>query len=185
MIGETRDLFWGYKVTSCGLVVRPNGTFLSQSLNNMGYWKVAIRAPWGRYKYYLVHRLVAYVFCGNPRPDIFDVVDHIDRNCTNNVFSNLRWVNRTLNNLNNDSDGCSFAKRYQKWHARVRQKTLGYFKKHEDAKACAKKHRKLLFDEIYHKLCHENHERCENTRSPSLICFSEIPKTARSPILSY
>ena len=185
MIGESRPLFWGYEVTSNGLVVRPDGTFLLQHKNNVGYYRVNLCNPWGKWRLYLVHRLVALTFVKNPCIEYFDQVDHIDRNCTNNVFSNLRWVNRTLNNLNNDSDGCSFAKRYQKWHARVRQKTLGYFKKHEDAKACAKKHRKLLFDEIYHKLCHENHERCENTRSPSLICFSEIPKTARSPILSY
>ena len=109
-MSETRDLFWGYKVTSCGLILRPNGTLLPQSLNNMGYWKVAMRAPWGGYKYYLVHRLVAYVFCGNPRIDIFNIVDHIDRNCKNNDFSNLRSVNRTLNNLNNDSDGCTTAR---------------------------------------------------------------------------
>ena len=185
MIGETRELFWGYKVTSCGMILKPDGTLHPQSKNNMGYWKVAFRAPWGGYKFFLVHRLVAHVFCGNPRPDIFDIVDHIDRNCTNNDFLNLRWVNRTLNNLNNDADGCSFEKRYKKWRARVCKKTLGYFKKHEDAKACAKKYRKELFDEIYHKLCHENHERCENTRSPSLICFSEDPKTDCSPILSY
>ena len=183
MIGKIEDLFWGYKVTSCGLIVKPDGTFHPQSKNNMGYWKVALRAPWGGYKFFLVHRMVAHVFCGNPRPDIFNIVDHIDRNCANNDFSNLRWVNRSLNNLNNAADGCWFDKRFKKWRARVCKKTLGYFKKHEDAKACAKKHRKELFDEIYDKLCHENHERCENTRSPCLTFSAET--SDHSPILSY
>lgn len=47
-----------------------------------------------------VHRIVAKVFVHNPRPDIFDTVDHIDRDTMNNYYKNLRWVNRQLNNLN-------------------------------------------------------------------------------------
>jgi len=39
-----------------------------------------------------VHRLVAEAFVKNPRPDIFDLVDHIDHNKSNNHCTNLRWV---------------------------------------------------------------------------------------------
>ena len=47
-----------------------------------------------------VHRLIASVFVYNFRPDIFDRVDHIDRNTRNNAISNIRWVNHRLNMIN-------------------------------------------------------------------------------------
>ena len=106
MIGETRDLFWGYKVTSTGLVFKPDGTLANQYLTNTGkkrdhpYYMVWIRAPWGYWGKYWVHRMVAFVFCPNPRPDIFDRVDHIDRDGTNNHKNNLRWINHALNMCN-------------------------------------------------------------------------------------
>ena len=53
-----------------------------------------------RFKSFWIHRLVAETFVQNPRPDIFDCVDHIDRNKENNCASNLRWVNQQLNQLN-------------------------------------------------------------------------------------
>ena len=45
-----------------------------------------------------VHRLVAKAFVKNPRPDIFNMVDHIDGNPSNNHYTNLRWVDCQLNN---------------------------------------------------------------------------------------
>jgi len=47
-----------------------------------------------------IHRLLANVFVHNPCPNIFDRVDHIDRNTRNNAISNLRWVNHRLNMIN-------------------------------------------------------------------------------------
>lgn len=49
-------------------------------------------------KSYPVHRLVALAFV--PNPDNKPNVDHIDRNKANPVWSNLRWVDQTENNLN-------------------------------------------------------------------------------------
>ena len=45
-----------------------------------------------------IHRLVALAFL--PNPDNKPEIDHIDRNKTNNVVSNLRWVTSSENNLN-------------------------------------------------------------------------------------
>lgn len=45
-----------------------------------------------------IHRLVCEAF--NEHPEGKDVVDHIDRNKSNNTASNLRWVNSLENSLN-------------------------------------------------------------------------------------
>lgn len=179
MIGESRRLFWDYEITSNGLVVRPNGTFVPQSISNKGYNQVGLRSPSGKWHCYLVHRLVAHVFVKNPRPDIFKEVDHIDQNRTNNVSLNLRWLNKPLNLLNTSAKGCYFIKRWNKWRANLRKKTLGYFKTYDEGHECYLKHREALFLAEYTQLC-EKAEPEKNTRRPSLIFFSE--KSARSPI---
>ena len=173
MIGETRELFWGYKITSAGLVVNPDGTFRTQYKNNMGYYVVNLHAPWSDWKQYYVHRLVAHVFLTNPRPDIFDMVDHIDRNRANNDKKNLRWVNRALNMLNNDAKGCYYYKKYNKWRAKLCGKNIGWFKTYEAGHAHYVKCRDALFFETYHKLCRERVERDVSTRGPSFIYSSE------------
>lgn len=45
-----------------------------------------------------IHRLVCEAF--NEHPIGKDIVDHIDRNKSNNIASNLRWVNALENSLN-------------------------------------------------------------------------------------
>lgn len=47
-----------------------------------------------------IHRMVGKAFVLNPRPDLFDTIDHIDRDTMNNFYKNIRWVNRHLNSLN-------------------------------------------------------------------------------------
>ena len=44
-----------------------------------------------------LHRIVADATVYNPRPDIFDFVDHINGDTKDNNPSNLRWVNHHLN----------------------------------------------------------------------------------------
>jgi len=47
-------------------------------------------------KFFLVHRLVAFAFLGDP-PDKYEV-NHKDGNPLNNNLSNLEWVSRSYNN---------------------------------------------------------------------------------------
>jgi hypothetical protein len=49
----------------------------------------------GKYKSYLVHRLVATMFI--PNPDNLTDVDHIDQNRENNYIENLRWLSHGNN----------------------------------------------------------------------------------------
>ena len=100
-----------------------------------------------------VHRLIAKAFVHNPRPDIFWQVDHIDQNEHNNHPSNLRWVTRQLNALNNSALGCSFNKINKRWHARVgldgHLNHLGCFKTFLEGHLIAKEFREKAFDRIY------------------------------------
>lgn len=52
-----------------------------------------------QYKYFYVHRLVGQHFLETPSAEKC-LIDHIDRNKTNNHFSNLRWVTPQENSNN-------------------------------------------------------------------------------------
>tara|TARA_R100000951_G_scaffold115092_1_gene122049 strand:+ start:78 stop:542 length:465 start_codon:yes stop_codon:yes gene_type:complete len=47
-----------------------------------------------------IHQLVAEHYLHNSNPEILTEVDHIDRNTLNNHYTNLRWVSKSMNNLN-------------------------------------------------------------------------------------
>lgn len=61
----------------------------------------------GKAKTLMVHRLVAETFL--PNPNNYSIVDHIDRDKTNNKLENLRWVNSQVNALNSEKN--NFGKR--------------------------------------------------------------------------
>ena len=122
--------------------------------------RVAVKKPyWRKWYYKLVHRLIASAFVFNPRPDIFHVVDHINRDKLDNRPCNLRWVTQQLNTLNNDALGCTFHKRYKKWWARVRvlgkTHSVGFYKTREVASPAAKAFRQQAFNRIYLKAIDE------------------------------
>ena len=72
-----------------------------------------------------VHRLVAFAFCENPNDH--NVVDHIDRNPLNNMFTNLRWATQSINQRNmklsvtNKSgfQGVSYDDKKDRWRVKV------------------------------------------------------------------
>jgi hypothetical protein len=47
-----------------------------------------------------IHKLVAEHYIHNDNPEIYIEIDHIDRNTLNNHYTNLRWVSKSMNNLN-------------------------------------------------------------------------------------
>ena len=122
--------------------------------------RVAVKKPyWRKWYYKLVHRLVASAFVHNPRPDLFHVVDHINRDPTDNRPCNLRWLTQQLNTLNNDALGCTFHKRYKKWWARVKvlgkSHSIGYYKPSYLAHRAAKAFREQALNRIYLKYIDE------------------------------
>ena len=62
-----------------------------------GYYRIDITKNNKRITH-RVHRLVAFAFCDNDND--FNVVDHIDRNKTNNNWLNLRWTTQSINMRN-------------------------------------------------------------------------------------
>ena len=93
---------------------------------------------------YLAHRLAWKLMTKN---DPVHQIDHIDRDKTNNSFSNLREVTNQLNQYNvseqknntSGKKGVYFNKKQQKWIARIgynyKKINLGSYEKFEDASA--------------------------------------------------
>jgi hypothetical protein len=87
-----------YEVSNTGLVRnRDTNRVLRSYSNGWGYLNVALHHDGHRKSNQRVHKLVATAFLGDSEGR---VVDHIDRNKTNNHVSNLRYVSYSENNRN-------------------------------------------------------------------------------------
>jgi len=73
------------------------GGFIKGRPNDDGYIRMCLRNNGNEKNPYLA-RLVAQHYV--PNPHNYPEVDHIDRNILNNHASNLRWADRSLQNLN-------------------------------------------------------------------------------------
>lgn len=73
---------------------------LKKSLHKDGYYTYKLRKKNKGIKGFLLHRLLALHFIDNPNN--YPMVDHIDRNRTNNDLSNLRWITPAGNTQNSD-----------------------------------------------------------------------------------
>ena len=164
---RVEPLFWGYQAREDGEILTSSGDIVPK-YNMKDYYRVPLTSPLGYTRTYGVNRLIAHVFVPNKRPDLFTLVDHIDRNKHNNVFSNLRWTNHSLNGYNNDAKNAFYNKKYGKWMARVGQKRLGWFKTYEEAHNVAKRFRLKLIDDTYKELCADDSDE-------SSTYFSETP----------
>lgn len=82
-----------------------------------GHCQVAIRKD-GETKYFYIHRLVGEHFLEPPTAEKY-LIDHIDRNKTNNHLSNLRWVSHQ-ENCNNRYDSREPTEAVLKQRARCR-----------------------------------------------------------------
>lgn len=95
-----------------------------------------------------IHRIVALYFINNP--DNLPLVDHIDRNRTNNNVQNLRWVSGTKNTLNQSCKGYYWRPDRNRFEVSIRKNGkriwLGHFKTEDEAKEQAKKFRENILN---------------------------------------
>lgn len=99
------------------------GGFLKPHLGKIGYYTVGLRIKNKGFKTHTLHRLLGIHFIDNPNN--YQVIDHIDRDKTNNKLENLRWVSMSDNSLNSDRSenkkGCicqrkDYNKKLQKYY---------------------------------------------------------------------
>jgi len=79
-----------YFISSFGRVINNQTGRILKQQDHCGYRRVTLISEGKILSSYRVHRLVADAFI--PNPEGKDCVNHIDRDRTNNVVSNLRWI---------------------------------------------------------------------------------------------
>src|SRR5690606_20717030 len=97
-------------------------------LNNSGYPAVVLTVNWKR-KDYLVHRLVAEHFIDNPNN--YPLVNHIDCDKTNAIYSNLEWCKYSINEKHAYDIGLrkkKLSKKDKKEILKLRKLGLTYYK---------------------------------------------------------
>jgi hypothetical protein len=101
-----------------------------------------------------VHRIMGKLFCTNPCPTKFNVVDHINGIRSDNRESNLRWVNNHLNSINRPPTGIKFLY-FRNWRANLTCKKqtyrIGCFPTYNLAYSACLVAKKILFDSEYEK----------------------------------
>ena len=102
----------------------------------------------------LVHRIIAKLFVPNPKPDEFNIVDHISRVRSDNSSANLRWVNRFLNAQNVDKVGDTvFDHDVKMWHSSItvgdEEYIVGWFRTFLEGHLATRQARITLFDKLY------------------------------------
>jgi len=116
-----------YEVSNTGLVRGLKGlikgNLKSFESGKSRYIRVGLRK--NRKKEMLsIHRLVATYFCKNPNN--YDTTDHIDRDRSNNHYTNLRWVPK-VGNANNKGNSGSIRWRYGKYEVAFKYANKSYY----------------------------------------------------------
>lgn len=112
-----------YQVSNTGLVRGVDrhtsrrfitGRILSPSTDGKGYMFVYL-SKYDKPTMKKVHRLVAFAFITNEKPDLYNAINHKDGNKKNNHFSNLEWCNNSKNSQHAWDTGL-ITKRFGKDH---------------------------------------------------------------------
>lgn len=91
---EFKEIYGGYKVSKCGIVLGKRGVAMSPSDNGRGYLIVTLLVN-KKAMTKAVHRLVAEAWI--PNPNNLSDVSHIDCCKTNNHVTNLEWMSHGQN----------------------------------------------------------------------------------------
>jgi len=134
-------------------VLKKNGDWKLKnfSKNSSGYLITSFSFEKNKETLILKHRLVYFAY--NQDFDIFkrstteNMIDHVDRDKSNNFIENLRIVTNQQNLFNQKARGYCFNKQRKKWQARIqinkKQKFLGLFDTEEEASEAYLKAKKI------------------------------------------
>ena len=127
---KTGQLLWGIILNKKMTVGQPAGT-----LRKDGYIQIKFQGI-----NYLAHRLI-YLYHHGYIPTI---IDHINRDTSDNRIENLRAVTQTINQRNNKrnkTSGIFFVKRLNKYKVQICGNYLGVFISFNDALIAANKYK--------------------------------------------
>jgi len=126
MTSKEIDGFPNYLIFEDGRVFsKKSNKFLKPHIDKLGYCRVDLCND-GKHKLFMNHRLVGLHFI--PNPNNKEIIDHIDRNRSNNHISNLRWVTYSENNQNR-SQRCDNKTGHKCIHYNKRDNSYRYEKK--------------------------------------------------------
>jgi hypothetical protein len=112
---------------------------MKDNVNNVGYAQVALRNKGSKPHWKLKHRLIAQAYLKDYADHL--IVDHIDRDITNNHISNLRLANKSQNaqNTKRQHKGYRWHNNAKAWQARIKlngkEINLGFFNTEDEAHA--------------------------------------------------
>lgn len=118
---DIKDYEGNYKISEYGDVYSMvTGQMLKPTINLSGYYTVKLIKD-KKIKCYAIHRLVYNTFKGLTDDDL--VIDHIDKNRTNNHIDNLREVTKSENSINSDCSTKNMNKinQYSIWEKLIRE----------------------------------------------------------------
>ena len=161
------DGFEDYLISKDGKILSNQSKtpkYLSFSKNRKGYLKTSLYKDKKQYTI-LLHRLIAKAFIDNPKPDEYNIVDHINGDNQDNRIENLRWCNISINcrnqklTIKNTSghQGVRFRKSMNsyvvKWSDEDKKlKTKSFsINKYPNAKELAIEYRQKMVDKYYQR----------------------------------
>ena len=126
-----------------------------------------------------IHQMVGHAWVFNPRPKVFNVLDHISGDTQENHANNLRWVTTQLNCLNRKVKG--YEKKisktggvyYRSCVVAAGVKHIFNMKTKEAAIAKTKETQQKHFDIIYKKHMDVPLDDAEHQRSPHHILWTD------------
>jgi len=120
----------------------------------------------------------------NPCPGVFNVIDHVDRDCQNNdAASNLRWITQQLNSLNREipkgwekvvkKNGAVF---YRSVISINKKRHVTFCRNKEEAIDCSKRRQNVIHESIKPKPVDDFKELgVVHGRLPHHVCWSDRP----------
>ena len=132
------DKYENVEISKCGRVKQDGALKTIHPMVKTGYRMIQLRDKDNIWRLEYQHRMLGKCFI--PNPNNYKVIDHIDRNKSNNSLDNLRWVPQSLNLLNtklykNNKTGYKGVRNYgnNKFKAIYRNNYLGIFNTAQEA----------------------------------------------------